>query len=86
MYAQLLWTRKELTSLPYLGLAELKRAQSVKEATPIFMRKFERPGYQTQKDDQGQDKIIIGEDGHYRRLGEEERIEFAEEIYRKFEG
>ena len=86
LYAQLLWTRKELTSLPYLGLAELKRAQSVKEATLIFMRKFERPGYQTQKDDQGQDKKIIGDDGQYKRLGEEERIEFAEEIYRKFEG
>ena len=50
------------------------------------MRKFERPGYQTEKDSDGQNKKIVGEDGQYKRLGEEERIEFAEEIYRKFEG
>ena len=30
-------------------------------------------------------KRLVGEDGKYKRLGEEERIEFAEEIYRKFE-
>tara|TARA_B100000900_G_scaffold400550_1_gene404311 strand:+ start:525 stop:1478 length:954 start_codon:yes stop_codon:yes gene_type:complete len=86
LYAQLLWTRKELTTLPYLGLSELKRAQTPKEATLIFMRKFERPGYQEQRISPTKTKKIVGEDGAYKRLGEEERIEFAEEIYRKFEG
>lgn len=85
LYAQLLWTRKELTSFPYLGYSELKRAESVKEATLIFMRKFERPGYQTERTAANETKKIVGEDGKYKRLGEEERIEFAEEIYRKFE-
>jgi hypothetical protein len=85
LYAQLLWTKKELNSFPYLGLAELKRAQTPKEAALIFMRKFERPGYQVEKTAANEDKKIVGEDGKYKRLGEEERIEFAEEIYRKFE-
>ena len=85
LYAQLLWTRKELTTLPYLGYAELKKAQTPKEAALIFMRKFERPGYQTKRTAANEVKKITGEDGKYKRLGEEERIEFAEEIFRKFE-
>lgn len=85
LYAQLLWTRKELTTLPYLGYAQLKRAETPKEAALIFMRKFERPGYQTKKVSDVEEKKIVGEDGQYKRLGEEERIEFAEEIFRKFE-
>ena len=85
LYAQLLWVRKELNSFPYLGLAELKRAETVEEATKVFMRKYERPGYQTQRDaTTGEQTKIVGSDGAYKRLGEEERIEFAEEIYRKF--
>jgi len=85
LYAQLLWTRKELTTLPYLGYAELKKAKTPKEAALTFMRKFERPGYQTKRNAANETKKITGEDGKYKRLGEEERIEFAEEIYRKFE-
>ena len=85
LYAQLLWTRKELTTLPYLGYAQLKRAETPKEAALIFMRKFERPGYQTKKVSDVEEKKIVGDDGQYKRLGEEERIEFAEEIFRKFE-
>lgn len=85
LYAQLLWTRKELTTLPYLGYAELKKAQTPKEAALIFMRKFERPGYQTVRTAANEVKKKVGSDGKYKRLGEEERIEFAEEIYRKFE-
>ena len=85
LYAQLLWTRKELTTLPYLGYAELKRAETPKEAALIFMRKFERPGYQTERTAANEVKKKVGADGKYKRLGEEERIEFAEEIYRKFE-
>ena len=85
LYAQLLWTRKELTTLPYLGYAELKKAETPKEAALIFMRKFERPGYQTKRTAANEVKKITGEDGKYKRLGEEERIEFAEEIFRKFE-
>jgi len=85
LYAQLLWTRKELTTLPYLGYAELKKAETPKEAALIFMRKFERPGYQTKRTAANETKKITGKDGKYKRLGEEERIEFAEEIFRKFE-
>ena len=90
LYAQLLWTRKELTSLPYLGYAELKRSKTPAEAAKIFMRKFERPGYQTKRGTiiEGgtpENLKIKGEDGNYKRLGEEERIAFAEEIYRKFQ-
>ena len=85
LYAQLLWTRKELTTLPYLGYAELKKAETPKEAALVFMRKFERPGYQTERTAANEVKKKTGPDGKYKRLGEEERIEFAEEIYRKFE-
>ena len=85
LYGQLLWTRKELTTYPYLGYAELKKAKTPREAALIFMRKFERPGYQVQRVAANEIKKIMGKDGQYKRLGEEERIEFAEEIYRKFE-
>jgi len=85
LYAQLLWTRKELTTLPYLGYSELKKAETPKEAALVFMRKFERPGYQTERNAANEVKKKVGADGKYKRLGEEERIEFAEEIYRKFE-
>ena len=80
-----MWTRKELTTLPYLGYSELKKAETPKEAALVFMRKFERPGYQTERTAANEVKKNVGSDGNYKRLGEEERIEFAEEIYRKFE-
>lgn len=80
LYAQLLWTRHELISYNYLGYGELKQARDVEEATLIFMRKFERPGYEMKSDE----SRIKGSDGIDRRLGQDERIEFAEEIYKVF--
>jgi len=79
LYAQLLWTRKELYTLPYYGFAELKSAKTIEEATLIFMRKYIRPTYEY--DEYGK---IKGEDRRFRRKAQEERIDFAFEIYRKF--
>ena len=77
LYAQLLWTRTELVTHSYLGYGELKQARDPEEAALVFMRKFERPGYERRSDD----SRIKGSDGKDRRLGQDERIAFAEEIY-----
>jgi len=77
LYAQLLWTRTELITHSYLGYGELKQARDPEEAALVFMRKYERPGYEVQSDS----SRIKGSDGKDRRLGQDERIAFAEEIY-----
>lgn len=41
--AQLLFMKYELSTEGYLGLKPLRQANSIDEATEIFMRKFERP-------------------------------------------
>lgn len=40
---QLEFTKFELYTKPWLGLAELRKAKTVKEATVVFQDKFERP-------------------------------------------
>lgn len=80
LYAQLLWTRTELIKFPYLGYGELKQARDPEEATLIFMRKFERPGYERKSDE----TRVKGSDGVDKRLGQDERIEFANEVYSVF--
>lgn len=80
LYAQLLWTRTELIRHSYLGYGELKQARDPEEAALIFMRKYERPGYETQSNS----SRIKGSDGKDRRLGQDERIEFAQEVYSVF--
>jgi hypothetical protein len=83
LYAQLLWTRQELITQPYLGLSELKAATTVSDATKIFMKKYERPAYEVANIN-GNIIKTVDNDGSFRRLGQDDRIEFAEEIYRKF--
>ena len=80
LYAQLLWTRTELITHSYLGYGELKQARDPEEAALVFMRKYERPGYEVQSDS----SRIKGSDGKDRRLGQDERIEFAQEVYSVF--
>lgn len=41
--AQLLFLKHEMVTMSYLGLKPLKQANSIEEATQIFMRKFEKP-------------------------------------------
>jgi len=83
LYAQLLFTRHELITRPYLGLAELKASKTIEDATKIFMRKFERPAFEVANED-GNIVKTVGDDGSFKRLGQDERIEFALEVYRKF--
>jgi hypothetical protein len=79
----LLFTRHELITRPYLGLAELKASKTIEDATKIFMRKFERPAFEVANED-GNIVKTVGDDGSFKRLGQDERIEFALEVYRKF--
>lgn len=80
LYAQLLWTRRELLTRNYLGYGELKQTRDPAEAALVFMRKYERPGFE-KKSDQTR---VKGADGADRRLGQDERIDFAEAIYSTF--
>ena len=43
LYAQLKFTIWELSTFEELGLAQLRNAKTVEEATNVFMRKFENP-------------------------------------------
>lgn len=84
LYAQLLFLRDEMIKQGYLGLGELRRTTTPKEAALVFMRKFERPGYKKEKDiSTGLEKNIRGDDGEDLRLGQDERVNFAEELFRK---
>ena len=40
---QLMFIKKELEELSYLGLAELRAARNVPTATRVFEQKYERP-------------------------------------------
>ena len=84
LYVQLLFIREEMIKESYLGLGELKRAKTAEDAALIFMRKYERPGYVREKDTKtGNLQIVIDETGNKKRLGQEERVAFAEEMYKK---
>ena len=41
--AQLLFVKHELETLPYLGIGQLRAAQTVEKATEVFQNKYERP-------------------------------------------
>lgn len=43
LLAQLRFTKKELIEVSYFGLAKLRKARTVEEATKVFCYKFERP-------------------------------------------
>ena len=40
---QLRFVKHELETLPYLGIGQLRRATTLKDATIIFQNKYERP-------------------------------------------
>lgn len=43
LYAQLLYTKYELETIPYLGMSQLRAAQTAAQAAEVFCNKFERP-------------------------------------------
>lgn len=45
LYTQLLFTKYELFSTPYLGLGELRDSRNAEEASLVFEKKFERPAH-----------------------------------------
>ena len=66
LYAQVQFVKFELETKPeFYGLSQLKRAKSVKEATLIFSKKYERPRAQ---DANNEGRIKFAEE-QYRKLG-----------------
>ena len=43
LYAQLLYVKHELETLPYLGMSKLRQAKTASEAAEIFCKYYERP-------------------------------------------
>ena len=78
LFAQVNFVKYELNLKPeFYGLSQLKKADSVKEATLIFSRKYERPKA---------DEVVIDEKGNeklVKHANNPGRVKFAEEQFRK---
>jgi len=83
LYAQLLFTKHELVRFGYLGLGELRKTTTPKDAALVFMRKYERPADLKERDTNGHIKSVRDAEGNTVRLGQDERVGFAEELFRK---
>ena len=84
LYAQLLFLKHELVKFSYLGLGELKQTTTPKEAALVFGRKFERPEQEKKKDPAtGIESFKLDENGDRIMFGQQDRIDFAEEMFRK---
>ena len=74
LFVQLAFVDYELATDPSVGGGEFKRTTTVLDATLVFMRKYENPAKTGQ----------FGPDGIEMRLGQDERISNAQNIYQNF--
>jgi len=74
LYVQLAFVDYELSTVSWLGGAKFKRTTNVVDATLAFMRDYENP----------RKTGVIGPDGIEMRLGQDERVGFAQSIYQNF--
>lgn len=74
LYVQLAFVDYELANDHSLGGAQFKRTTTVEDAALVFMRKYENPASTN----------TIGPDGELMRLGQNERVGYAQSIYQNF--